>query len=314
MPCASNATQVVELVRRLPSVIFFSFTPKYEATQRLCSTCLLVTTSGVVPWASGSFFFCFLPTFKQSGHHTVSIEPHGRILAALASASLIREACDVTWPGDQVTFRWSIVRVVCSICLKRAWVLVSSMKFRGRIVDIVCIQQFSKIVHTVSKLAKDVTMRITADYIFFILNEDAVNGGGWLWADIPQESLFQEYNMQGVSEEFNEIYLDVVADHIVKALKSAVAAKSLKVKLTKKQTPCLSFEIELPSLVPTSRTVVHDVPVSVIPRRLWNNFAQPEVEQGDVSTAAETNNNFTNKLTDGRVRLNPLNRAVAHAT
>uniref|UniRef100_A0A0C9RUG7 Checkpoint protein n=1 Tax=Amblyomma americanum TaxID=6943 RepID=A0A0C9RUG7_AMBAM len=156
------------------------------------------------------------------------------------------------------------------------------MKFRGRIVDIVCIQQLSRIVHTVSKLAKDVTMRITTDSVYFILNEDAVNGGGWLWADIPQDTLFQEYNMQGVSEEFNEIYLDVVADHIVKALKSAAAAKSLKVKLTKKQTPCLSFEIELPSLVPTSRTVVHDVPVSVIPRRLWNNFAQPEVEEGDI--------------------------------
>ncbi|XP_070393814.1 checkpoint protein HUS1 isoform X4 [Dermacentor albipictus] len=158
------------------------------------------------------------------------------------------------------------------------------MKFRGRIVDIVCIQQLSKIVHTVSKLAKDVTLRITTDCVYFILNEDAVSGGGWLWADIPQETLFQEYNMQGVSEEFNEIYLDVVADHIVKALKSAAAAKSLKVKLTKRQTPCLSFEIELPSLVSTSRTVVHDVPVSVIPRRLWNNFAQPDVEEGDIVT------------------------------
>ncbi|XP_075747929.1 checkpoint protein HUS1-like [Rhipicephalus microplus] len=158
------------------------------------------------------------------------------------------------------------------------------MKFRGRIVDVVCIQQLSKIVHTVSKLAKDVTLRITADCVYFILNEDAVSGGGWLWADIPQETLFQEYNMQGVSEEFNEIYLDIVADHIVKALKSAAAARSLKVKLTKRQTPCLSFEIEMPSLVSTSRTVVHDVPVSVIPRRLWNNFAQPDVEEGDIVT------------------------------
>lgn len=156
------------------------------------------------------------------------------------------------------------------------------MKFRGRIVDTLCIQQFSKIVHTVSKLAKDATVRITTDCLYFILNEDAVSGGGWLWADIPQETLFQEYNMQGVSEEFNEIYLDVVVDNLVKALRSAASAKSLKVKLTKKQTPCLTFEIELPSLVSTSRTVVHDVPVSVIARRMWTNFAQPEVEEGDI--------------------------------
>ncbi|XP_049525604.1 checkpoint protein HUS1-like isoform X2 [Dermacentor silvarum] len=172
------------------------------------------------------------------------------------------------------------------------------MKFRGRIVDIVCIQQLSKIVHTVSKLAKDVTLRITTDCVYFILNEDAVSGGGWLWADIPQETLFQEYNMQGVSDEFNEIYLDVVADHIVKALKSAAAAKSLKVKLTKRQTPCLSFEIELPSLVSTSRTVVHDVPVSVIPRRLWNNFAQPDVEEGDTITISSDHGMTVSVQTD----------------
>ncbi|XP_077561936.1 hus1-like checkpoint clamp component isoform X2 [Haemaphysalis longicornis] len=158
------------------------------------------------------------------------------------------------------------------------------MKFRGRIVDALSIQQFSKIVHTVSKLAKDTTVRITTDCVYFILNEDAVSGGGWLWADIPQETLFQEFNMQGVSEEFNEIYLDVVVDHLVKALRSAAAAKSLKMKLTKKQTPCLTFEIELPSLVSAPRTVVHDVPVSVIARRMWANFAQPEVEAGDTLT------------------------------
>ncbi|KAH9369074.1 hypothetical protein HPB48_002582 [Haemaphysalis longicornis] len=93
--------------------------------------------------------------------------------------------------------------------------------------------------------------------------------------------------MQGVSEEFNEIYLDVVVDHLVKALRSAAAAKSLKMKLTKKQTPCLTFEIELPSLVSAPRTVVHDVPVSVIARRMWANFAQPEVEAGDMKKTAQ---------------------------
>lgn len=60
-----------------------------------------------------------------------------------------------------------------------------------------------------------------------------------------QDTIFQEYNMQGVSAEFNEIYLEVVIEHLVRALKSSQAAKSLKIKLAKKQTPCLSLEIEL---------------------------------------------------------------------
>uniref|UniRef100_A0A0K8R836 Checkpoint protein n=1 Tax=Ixodes ricinus TaxID=34613 RepID=A0A0K8R836_IXORI len=119
------------------------------------------------------------------------------------------------------------------------------MKFRARIVDIVSLQQFTKIVHTISKLAKVAAVRITLDTVYFIVNEDAVSGGGFLWADVPQDTIFQEFNMQGVSEEFNEIYLDVVMEHLVRALRSSVAAKSLKIKLTKKQTPCLSLEIEL---------------------------------------------------------------------
>lgn len=156
------------------------------------------------------------------------------------------------------------------------------MKFRGRIVDSACVLHFTKIVNTISRLAKQMTVRVTMDTVYFIVNEEVITGGGWLWADIPQDTIFQEYNMQGVSAEFNEIYLEVVIEHLVRALKSSQAAKSLKIKLAKKQTPCLSLEIELPSMVSTTRTVVHDVPVSVIPRRLWGNFAEPEVEEADI--------------------------------
>ncbi len=72
-------------------------------------------------------------------------------------------------------------------------------------------------------------------------------------------------------------------------------------KLTRKHdTPCLSFELELGSSLvgqpasfaacngttaPTlssssqsSRHCTHDVPVSLIPRRLWADFAEPEMQ------------------------------------
>lgn len=51
--------------------------------------------------------------------------------------------------------------------------------------------------------------------------------------------------MEGVNNEYNEIYLEVVTENIVRSLKSAQTAKSMKIKLTKKETPCLTFEIEL---------------------------------------------------------------------
>ncbi|GFQ92569.1 checkpoint protein HUS1 [Trichonephila clavata] len=42
-------------------------------------------------------------------------------------------------------------------------------------------------------------------------------------------------------------------------------------------------EVELPSLHSNSRFVVHDVPVLVIPRRLWGQFQEPSMIQFDVS-------------------------------
>lgn len=52
--------------------------------------------------------------------------------------------------------------------------------------------------------------------------------------------------MEGLSvEDANEIYLDLIPENLVKALRSSQSAKWVKLKLTKKQTPCLSVEVSL---------------------------------------------------------------------
>ena len=54
--------------------------------------------------------------------------------------------------------------------------------------------------------------------------------------------------MEGVSvTDANEIYLETVPENFVRCLRSAQNAKSVKIKLTKKHTPCLTFEVELVS-------------------------------------------------------------------
>ena len=56
--------------------------------------------------------------------------------------------------------------------------------------------------------------------------------------------------MEGVSvTDANEIYLETVPENFVRCLRSAQNAKSVKIKLTKKQTPCLTFEVELVSIL-----------------------------------------------------------------
>ena len=41
-----------------------------------------------------------------------------------------------------------------------------------------------------------------------------------------------------------------------------------------------------PSLTGHSRVVTHDVPVGVVPRRLWGDLAEPEMPDFDVSNYA----------------------------
>jgi len=54
--------------------------------------------------------------------------------------------------------------------------------------------------------------------------------------------------MEGVSKEDNEIYLELVPDNLTKCLRCSQNAKNIKIKLTKKSTPCLTFEVELVSI------------------------------------------------------------------
>ncbi|XP_076333218.1 hus1-like checkpoint clamp component [Tachypleus tridentatus] len=157
------------------------------------------------------------------------------------------------------------------------------MKFRGKMVEIICIQQFTKVVATVAKVAKIVALRLSSSHLFLVLNEQVVNGGTSMWCSLRQDRFFNEYNMEGVSAENNEIYLELTTENLLRALKSAHSAKSLKIKLTKKHVPCLTVEVELPSLVSASRIVIHDVPVAVIPRRLWDEFQEPRMPDFDIS-------------------------------
>ncbi|GFR92541.1 checkpoint protein HUS1-like [Elysia marginata] len=128
-------------------------------------------------------------------------------------------------------------------------------------------------------------MRITEDKVFFILSERVNDGGAQIWCELPQSHFFDEYAMEGVSAESNEIYLEVAPDLLVRSLKTAQSAKWVKVKLTKKNFPCLTIEVDLPSGSVHQRLVVHDIPVSVVARKHWPDFTEPEMPRFDVSIA-----------------------------
>uniref|UniRef100_A0A3Q4BUI4 Checkpoint protein n=1 Tax=Mola mola TaxID=94237 RepID=A0A3Q4BUI4_MOLML len=157
------------------------------------------------------------------------------------------------------------------------------MKFRGKLVDVACVNHFTRVITTISKLTKTCVLRLTPDNLFFVLSGKVANGGVGMWCELPQANFFDEYQMEGVSSEDNEICLEVTPENLSRALKTIQCAKAVKVKLTRKHCPCLTIAAELPTLSSTSRVVTHDVPVDVIPRRLWHEFKEPSMPDFDVS-------------------------------
>ncbi|XP_076868228.1 checkpoint protein HUS1 [Brachyhypopomus gauderio] len=157
------------------------------------------------------------------------------------------------------------------------------MKFRAKINDVGCLNHFTRVVNTITKLTKACVLRLTPDNVYFVLSGKVANGGVSMWCELLQANFFDEYQLEGVSADSNEICLEVAPENLSRALKTAQNAKCVKIKLTKKHCPCLTLAAELPSLSSVSRVVTHDIPVDVIPRRLWHDFKEPSMPDFDVS-------------------------------
>ncbi|XP_075683136.1 checkpoint protein HUS1 isoform X7 [Rhinoderma darwinii] len=131
------------------------------------------------------------------------------------------------------------------------------MRFRCKIVDGSCLNHFTRVVNTVTKLAKLCTLRLAANNLYFILIDKVANGGVSMWCELCQANFFDDYQMQGVSAEQNEIYLELVPENLSRALKTAQNAKAVKIKLTNKHCPCLTVAVELLCIV------IHQLQVSI---------------------------------------------------
>jgi len=147
-------------------------------------------------------------------------------------------------------------------------------------IEVLSIRKFYSVIVTMAKIAKTCVMRLTADKVYFILTDQNASGCPAVWCELEQESYFNEYNIEGVSQEQNEIFLEFIPDKVAKTLTVLKNGqiKSLKMKLTKKNNvPCLTFEVE------NERVAVHDVPVAVLPRKVWGEYKEPPMPPFDVS-------------------------------
>lgn len=67
-------------------------------------------------------------------------------------------------------------------------------------------------------------------------------GGGNIWCELTQSNIFDEYRIEG-KDDRNEIYLEISLEQLSRALKTALNAQVVKIKLTKRQGACLTVEI-----------------------------------------------------------------------
>ncbi|XP_005066476.1 checkpoint protein HUS1B [Mesocricetus auratus] len=154
------------------------------------------------------------------------------------------------------------------------------MKFRAKITSKSILELFIQVSGTVARLAKVCVLRVCPDRLCFC--PAGLLGEAQLWGEVKR-GVFRHFCMEGVSEEFNEIYLELKSEHLARAVRNAGNASALKLQLTNKQRPCLTVVVELASCPGHSRAMVHDLPVKVLPRRWWKECAEPWVPASDVS-------------------------------
>ncbi|KAK9396626.1 checkpoint protein HUS1 [Crotalus adamanteus] len=60
------------------------------------------------------------------------------------------------------------------------------MRFRSKIIDVGCLNHFSRVISTIAKLTKTCTLRLTLDKLYFILSDKVANGGVSMWCELNQ--------------------------------------------------------------------------------------------------------------------------------
>jgi len=147
-------------------------------------------------------------------------------------------------------------------------------------------ENLAKIIGTIAKLNKRCTVRIIPDKICFHQNELVKDQAHKLWCELVALQYFDDFRMEGYSEEHNDIFFDLNCEEMSRGFKAAAtsAAKQLKLRLTKKgNNPYLTFDLKLPSNAAANRILTHEVPINIIHPRNWSEYQEPPVPDFDVS-------------------------------
>lgn len=102
------------------------------------------------------------------------------------------------------------------------------------------------IVVTLAKVSKRAVCNIKRTGLYLSNAGATVNAVPLIWANIGTGDFFEQFSMEGVDEKFDEIWLTLSPEQLSNALNVFKhSIKSIKMKLTKKQFPCISIDVEV---------------------------------------------------------------------
>ena len=171
------------------------------------------------------------------------------------------------------------------------------MKFGVKILDNVNITHFTHIVATVAKLCaksandKSCLLKLTDESFYFILPEFSssstsnATGRTSFWISVDPKILFEFCICEGKTPDEHMLLLEIQPESLLRALKSSPNIKMIRIKLTKRQSTCLTIELELHSMTSktNSRTITHDIPIRILSKVESNNFQEPDVNRTNLS-------------------------------
>eukprot|EP00123_Amoebidium_parasiticum_P000063 comp101594_c0_seq1/m.48740 comp101594_c0_seq1/g.48740 ORF comp101594_c0_seq1/g.48740 comp101594_c0_seq1/m.48740 type:complete len:283 (-) comp101594_c0_seq1:191-1039(-) len=158
------------------------------------------------------------------------------------------------------------------------------MRMKGKILTESAVHQFTRVVHTVSRINKEGVLRWAPTKLYFVLTaRDIADGDVKVWSEMNTNLVFDSFLIESKHEN-NEILMEISLDNLLRALKSAQSASQVTVRMTKKNgMPFLTLDISVMGAHNNQRTIVQDVPIVVLRHELSVEYQEPNLPHPEVN-------------------------------
>ncbi|WKX99828.1 hypothetical protein Q1695_014591 [Nippostrongylus brasiliensis] len=148
------------------------------------------------------------------------------------------------------------------------------MRFSAVLSEQGAVESFSKSVGAVARMCKKrCGIRITTDGLCFVASDTLKEQGNFLSVMVPHRPDFDVFNFAGVSEERNEIVLELDIEDFDKSVAGAHSYLKIKLRQKPNQSPFLQLELR-------DRGTVHELPVKLIKTAHWPMYRRPDLPSG----------------------------------